>query len=258
MNEQLSLFEKPKFHIGDRRIKLIELFAGIGAQAKAFERLEARGLLPNGFDHHRVCELDKFAVASYNAVHGTGFETSDITKWHAEDLGITDTDKYTYVVFYSFPCTDISQAGRMQGYSRGSNTRSGLLWEVERLINELDASPIYELPQVLIMENVAGVASKKNHEPWMEWLGFLKSKGYNSFANLMNAKDYGIPQNRKRMFMVSVLGDYSYEFPKPFKLQRRLCDVLDCGVEEKFYLSKKVNSNLVEQMHKAGSEMLEI
>lgn len=87
-------------------LRLIELFAGIGAQAKALENLGVQ------FEHYRICEFDKYAVASYNAVHGTNFATSDITKIHAEELGIVDTDKYEYIMTYSFPCTDLSKAAR--------------------------------------------------------------------------------------------------------------------------------------------------
>lgn len=106
-------------------------FAGIGAQAKALENLGVN------FEHYRICEFDKYAVASYNAVHGTSFTTSDITQIHSEDLGIIETDKYEYIMTYSFPCTDLSKAGKQQGMSRESGTRSGLLWEVERLLIEI-------------------------------------------------------------------------------------------------------------------------
>lgn len=112
-------------------IRLIELFAGIGAQAKALENLGVN------FEHYRICEVDKYAVASYNAIHGTSFITSDITQIHSEDLGIIETDKYEYIMTYSFPCTDLSKAGKLQGMSRESGTRSGLLWEVERLLIEI-------------------------------------------------------------------------------------------------------------------------
>lgn len=112
-------------------IRLIELFAGIGAQAKALENLGVN------FEHYRICEFDKYAVASYNAVHGTSFTTSDITQIHSKDLGIIETDKYEYIMTYSFPCTDLSKAGKQQGMSRDSGTRSGLLWEVERLLIEI-------------------------------------------------------------------------------------------------------------------------
>lgn len=120
---------KPKYKI-TKPIRLIELFAGIGAQAKALENLGMN------FEHYRICEFDKFAVKSYNAIHGTEFTTSDITKIKGADLKIDDTDRYCYIMTYSFPCQDLSICGKQKGMKKGENTRSGLLWEVERLLNE--------------------------------------------------------------------------------------------------------------------------
>jgi len=210
-------------------IRLIELFAGIGSQAKALKKLGAN------FEHYRICEFDKYAVQSYNAIHGTNFEPTDITKITADDLGITETDKYEYIMTYSFPCQDLSKAGKMQGMAKGSGTRSGLLWEVERLLSECS-----ELPQVLIMENVPEVLNGD----FGGWLEFLESKGYHNYYKCLNAKNYGIPQNRKRCFMVSVLGDYYYDFPKPIPLELRLKDMLESKVDEKYYLSEKLLSCL--------------
>lgn len=218
-------------------IRLIELFAGIGSQAKALTNL---GL---NFEHWRVCEFDEHAVRSYNAVHGTNFVTSDITKISAADLDITDTDEFTYLLTYSFPCQDLSNAGKGRGMEKGSGTRSGLLWEVERLLNECD-----ELPQVLLMENVPQVHSVKNKEHFDKWIAFLESKGYSNHWKDLNAKDYGVPQSRNRCYMVSILGDYSYEFPNPIPLDLRLGDLLEQEVDEKYYLSDaaiqgRANSN---------------
>jgi DNA (cytosine-5)-methyltransferase 1 len=227
--EELTFFNYNKIPLKiDKPIRLIELFSGIGAQAKALERLGA------DFEHYRVCEFDKYAIKSYNAIHGTKFETSDITKLTAKDLGIVDTDKYCYIMTYSFPCQDLSLAGKQKGMARGSNTRSGLLWEVERLLNECD-----ELPQILLMENVTQVHGTKNKEHFQEWIDFLESKGYSNYWEDLNAKNYGIPQNRNRTFMVSVLGDYTYEFPQGFPLQLRLKHMLEECVDEKYYISDK-------------------
>lgn len=232
--EQMKLWDTPKFKI-DKPIRLIELFAGIGSQAKALERLGA------DFEHYRVCEFDKYAVTSYNAIHGTNFATSDVTKITADDLGIVDTDSFTYILTYSFPCQDLSTAGKQRGMAKGTNTRSSLLWEVERLLNEC-----VELPQVLLMENVIGVHGKKNIEHFNEWIRFLESKGYSSFWTDMNARDYKIPQNRNRTFMVSILGDYEYEFLKPFPLELRLKDLLEDEVDEKYYLSDKMKNYILD------------
>lgn len=221
-----DIFSEP-FKI-DKPIRLIELFAGIGSQAKALERIGA------DFEHYRVCEFDKYAIKSYNAIHGTNFSTSDITQLTAKDLGIVDTNKYCYIMTYSFPCQDLSLAGKQKGMAKGENTRSGLLWEVERLLNECS-----ELPQVLLMENVTQVHGKKNKEHFDEWIAFLESKGYSNYWKDLNSKNFGIPQNRNRTFMVSVLGNYTYEFPKEFPLQLRLKHLLEDSVDEKYYISNK-------------------
>ncbi len=210
-------------------LRLIELFAGIGAQAKSLENLGVK------FEHYRICEFDKYAVASYNAVHGTEFKTSDITQIHAADLGIIDTDKYEYIMTYSFPCTDLSKAGKQQGMSRESGTRSGLLWEVERLLKEAE-----ELPQILLMENVPDVLSEKNKKDFFDWCSFLEELGYTSKYSILNAKDFGIPQNRERCYMLSWLGDYYYDFPNKRPLTVRLKDFLECNVAEKYYLPDKI------------------
>jgi DNA (cytosine-5)-methyltransferase 1 len=220
-------------------IRLIELFAGIGSQAKALKRLGA------DFEHYRICEFDKYAIKSYNAIHGTDFTTSNITEITAKDLGIVDTDKYTYICCYSFPCQDLSLAGKQKLMAKGSGTRSSLLWEVERLLNECE-----ELPQILLMENVTQVHGKKNKEHFDEWISFLESKGYSNYWKDLNAKNFGIPQNRNRTFMVSVLGDYTYEFPKGFPLEWRLKDILEDEVDEKYYLSQKTIEKLVRHKNK--------
>lgn len=226
--EQISIFDGTQPLKITKPIRLIELFAGIGAQAKALERIGVP------FEHYHICEFDKYAVTSYNAIHGTHFETSDITKISADDLGIVDTDKYTYIMTYSFPCTDLSLAGKRLGMSRGAQTRSGLLWEVERLLRELT-----ELPQILVMENVPQVIGQKNIADFAEWIAFLGQLGYTSKWAVLNAKDFNVPQNRERCFMMSWLGDYFYDFPKPTGCDRRLKDVLETDVDEKYYLTDK-------------------
>lgn len=212
--------------INTKPIRLIELFGGIGSQAKALENLGV------DFEHYRLVEFDKYPVASYNAIHGTNFEPTDITKIHGSDLGIVDTDSYTYLMTYSFPCQDLSLAGKQRGMTKGSGTRSGLLWEVERLLNETE-----NLPRLLLMENVPQVHAKKNLEDFEDWIRFLESKGYSNFYQDLNAKDYGVAQNRNRCFMVSILGNHCYTFPSSIKLNRVMKDYLDEEVDEKFYIS---------------------
>ena len=129
---QMNIFDyiRKPFKI-DKPIRLIELFGGVGSQAMALRNIGA------DFEHYLLVEWDAAPVKSYNAIHGTNFEPMDITKTHEEDLNIVDTDKYCYIVTYSFPCQDLSVAGKMAGMQKGSGTRSGLLWEVERILREI-------------------------------------------------------------------------------------------------------------------------
>lgn len=124
--------------------------------------------------------------------------------------------------------------------TKGSDTRSGLLWEVERLLNETE-----NLPQVLLMENVPQVHGKKNMPDFQNWIDFLTSKGYQNFYKDLNAKDYGVAQNRKRCFMVSILGDYMYKFPKPLETTVKLDDFLDKIPDPKFYIDNKKSKELI-------------
>lgn len=153
----------------------------------------------------------------------------------AKDLEITDTDRFTYLLTYSFPCQDLSSAGLSKGMAKGSGTRSGLLWEIERILKECD-----ELPQVLLMENVPEVIGQKNKDSFADWIAFLDSMGYKSKWEILNGTDFEIPQNRKRCFMVSVLGDYYYDFPQKLGCTLRLKDLLEKNVSEEYYLSDNI------------------
>lgn len=204
------------------------------------------------FEHYRVVEFDKYAIASYNAVHGTDFPTMDITKVHAEDLNICGTETFTYLLTYSFPCTDLSVAGKQAGMSKGSGTRSGLLWEVERILTEIRDSN-GELPQILFMENVSQVHGKKNINDFEKWLGFLESLGYTNYWQDLNAKNYGVAQNRNRCFMFSFLGNYSYDFPQPIPLKKKLKDYLEDNVDEKYYINNEKADKLIKQLIDNGT-----
>lgn len=163
-------------------------------------------------------------IATHNLV--------DITKVHSSDLEIRDTDKFDYVMTYSFPCQDLSLAGKRAGMVKGSGTRSGLLWEVERILSECKVRP-----QVLLMENVPQVHS--DVASFNAWLNRLEELGYKNYVSDLVATDYGIPQVRDRCYMVSILGDYSYLFPQPQPLKLRLKDMLEKSVDSKYLLSRK-------------------
>lgn len=240
---QMSMFELTQDTFKIRKpIRLIELFAGVGSQAMALRDLGA------DFEHYRVVEFDKYAIASYNAIHGTDFLPMDITKISGKDLGIFETERFTYILTYSFPCQDLSVAGKQKGMTKGSGTRSGLLWEVERLLNEAE-----NLPQVLLMENVPQVHSNANMSDFQKWINFLSSKGYSNYWQDLNAKNYGVAQNRNRCFMVSILGDYRYEFPKPIPLTKTMKDYLEDEVDEKYYINSEKAQQLIGKLNADGT-----
>ena len=202
-------------------LRLIELFAGIGSQTQALTNI--------GIAHKVVAisEIDKYAIQSYEAMHGKANNLGDIRK--IEEL--PDADLWTY----SFPCQDISVAGKGAGIKEG--TRSGLLFEVERLLRV--ASEKGTLPKYLLLENVKNLVSKKFKADFDKWRDFLAELGYTNYWKVLNAKDYGIPQNRERVFCVSIRGEHKpFVFPKPKELTIRLRDMIDEMVEEKFYLKE--------------------
>lgn len=203
------------------KIRVFEAFAGYGSQSMALSRL---GI---DFEVVGISEIDKYAIQAYMAVHGDTPNYGDISKidWSS----VPDFDFLTY----SFPCTDISTAGQQKGLAEGSGTRSSLLWECRKAIEA-------KRPKYLLMENVKNLVSKKFTPYLKEWLRFLEGQGYSNYTKVLNAKDFGVPQNRERVFMVSILGEASFHFPKPFTLEKRLKDVLEKDVDESFYLSEKV------------------
>lgn len=204
--------------VESKKLRVFEAFSGIGAQRKALERL--------GINHDVVAisEIDKYAIKSYEAVHGKANNLGDISKLKVGD--IPDHDLFTY----SFPCTDISGAGLQKGFDEGSGTRSSLLWECKKVIEG-------KKPKYLLMENVKALVSKKFKPTFDKWCEWLEGQGYTNYWQVLNAKDYGIPQNRERVFMISILGVHEpYIFPEKQESHIRLKDVLEKEVDSKFYL----------------------
>lgn len=189
----------------------------------------------------------------YNNIQAT-HNLVDISQVHGNDLEIINPDHYTYIMTYSFPCQDLSLAGLRKGMEKGSSTRSGLLWEVERILNELKAKG--HLPVVLLMENVPQVHGLGNEEHFREWQLALEKMGYSNYWQDLIATDYGIPQIRNRCFMISILGEYNYNFPLPIKLGKRLKDLLEKEVDDKYYLSERaikfLQSNTEKQQAKGN------
>src|SRR5574344_2078077 len=178
-----------------KRIKILELFGGIGACSKALERL--------GFEIEIVdyVEIDKFAVSSFNAIHGTNFIPQDITKW--------DKDIKCDLIMHGSPCQDFSVAGFGRGGDIGSGTRSSLMYETLRTVSKIK-------PKYVIWENVKNLLSEKHRHNFDNYLNEMSKIGYYNFYKVLNAKDYGIPQNRERVFTVSIRKDLNiaFEFPK--------------------------------------------
>ena len=175
------------------KLKVLELFGGIGACSKALERLRV------DFDIVDYVEIDKYAVKSFNAMHGTNFEPQDICTW---DKNI-DVD----LIMHGSPCQDFSLAGKQAGGDIGSGTRSSLMYETIRIVGKLR-------PKYVIWENVKNLLSKKHRHNFDAYLETMKSLGYTNYYQVLNAKDYGIPQNRERVFTISILGNEKYEFPQ--------------------------------------------
>lgn len=161
----------------------------------------------------------------------------NIQQVKGQDLEIIEKEQYEYILTYSFPCQDLSLAGKGKGMA-DTSTRSGMLWEVERILNELKTTN--SLPQILLMENVPQVHGSDNVKHFNKWQLALERLGYKSYFQDLIATDYGIPQTRNRCFMVSILGEYSYSFPKPIPLKFKLKDLLEENVDEKYYLSDKM------------------
>lgn len=149
------------------------------------------------------------------------------------NLEVRKDNSYTCDNVNTHNCTDISSAGQQKGLTEGSGTRSSLLWECRKAIE-------IKRPKYLLMENVKALTSEKFLPYLQKWLLFLESMGYSNFTKVLNSKDYGVPQNRERVFVVSIFGDERYYFPKPFKLEKLLKDVLESDVDESYYLSKKM------------------
>lgn len=192
------------------------------------------------------CEFDKYAIKSYCAIHNVdeSLNLGDITKVDETKLG--DFDMMTW----GFPCTDISVAGKQKGFidENGNKTRSGMYYEGIRILR-------YKKPKFSLIENVKNLTSKKFKQEFDMVLKDLNDAGYNSYYKVLNAKDYGIPQNRERVFILSIRKDLDngkFEFPEPFDNGTRLKDILEDEVDEKFYISNDKVQKLLINLNNQG------
>lgn len=203
------------------KFRVIELFAGLGACSKALKNI--------GIDVEVVdaVEIDKYAIKSFNAIHGTFFPMQDITKWDKDYKNID-------LIFGGFPCQDVSIAGKQAGIIKGK-TRSGLMYEMLRIVEKIK-------PKYVVGENVKNLLSKRHKDKFDEYISEMSRIGYKTVYSEMNAKDYGVPQNRPRVFIVSIRNDINknFEFPKKQELKIFLKDILEDKVDEKYFLSEKL------------------
>lgn len=228
-------------------LKLLSLFSGIGAFEKALTNLKV------DYELIGYCEIDKYASASYSAIHNVpeSMNQGDITKVNEKSLS-KDIDLITY----GFPCQDISLAGKQKGLFNddGSQTRSGLFFEALRIIEETK-------PKIAIAENIKNLVSKKFNAQFQVVLSSLESAGYNNYYRVLNAKDFGIPQNRERVFIVSIRKDIDtglFKFPEPIPLNKRLKDLLEAEIDEKYFLSSKALEKMTLNFDKAGKNFIDI
>lgn len=215
-------------------LKLLSLFTGIGAFEKALERLN--------IDYELVgfSEIDKFAIKSYCAIHNVpeNKNLGDITKINIDK--IPDFDLLTW----GFPCQDISIAGRMEGIKKG--TRSGLYYEGYKILKA-------KRPGISIIENVKNLTSKRFKEQFETILKDIEELGYNNYWQVLNAKNYSVPQNRERIFIVSIRKDIdknNFTFPSPVELKLKLKDLLEDTVDDKFYLTENGIGRLIKKNNK--------
>lgn len=232
-------------HFGDDNTD----YSAAKTQDEVIDYLYSKGISANYNEPMTIDQIKRLGEEKQRVIYNNLIATHNLVSvcnCHASDLEISDTDKYTYIMTYSFPCQDLSLAGKGLGMEKGSGTRSGLLWEVERILDECNGN----LPQILLMENVPEVIGTNNSEHFSQWVAKLDSLGYKSKWEILNAKDYGVPQNRARCFMVSWLGNYYYDFPKKVKLEKRIKDILETNVDEKYYL----NDDTIERISKWKSQ----
>lgn len=227
------IYDKWYFDI-NKPIRLFEAFSGIGTQAMALKRVGYQ------IDHIGISEIDKYALKSYNAIHGGVKNYGGIGSFERMPKDID-------ICSWSFPCQDISIAGKQRGMVDGSRSNYGYVF-----LDTIENTPYEERPKVLLMENVKALLSKTHSEDWKEINLRLERLGYKNYADSLIATGFGIPQTRDRVFIVSIKGEYSYTFPKPFKLQKKLKDFLETKVDEKYFISDKMMAYFTDMTNRNG------
>lgn len=224
------------------KIRVFEAFAGYGSQSIAL-RLLTEAFPDFQFQTVGISEIDKYAIKAYKTLHGDAIPNhGDITK-----IDWTQTADFDLLT-YSFPCQDISSAGKQRGFSKGSGTRSSCLWACADAIE-------VKRPQFLLMENVKALTQSKFADDFTKWREWLIARGYTNYYAILNSKDYGVPQNRERVFMVSFRGEHErFFFPAPFELTRRLKHVLEDVVDEKYWLTPSNIKSIINHNERKQNE----
>lgn len=226
------------------KIRVFEAFSGYGSQAIALKRLQKDFPDDVAFEFVGISEIEPNAIKAYQAIHGDITNYGDIATINWGGGQTPDFELFTY----SFPCQDISNAGKQRGFAEGSGSRSSLLWECEKAIE-------IKRPKYLLMENVKALASKKFRPDFQRWIDRLSALGYTSYWQILNARNYGIPQNRERVFMVSIYGcKDSFHFPKEMVLKKRLRDIIEDRVDESYYLKPEQIAKIIEHCDRKVAE----
>ena len=221
-----------------KQLKVIELFAGIGAPRKA--------LIRGGYNFKIVdaIEIDKYAVKSYNAIYNANIEPKDVCKYKPDKADVGKID----LLFHGSPCQDFSLAGKQAGGDKDSGTRSSLMYETIRIVEKLK-------PKYVIWENVKNLLSKKHRHNFDAYLETMEQLGYTNYYQVLNAKDYGIPQNRERVFTISILGDENYKFPKGKELEKLPIDLIEENADKKYDLTEKNIKHYQREFGSKGKEL---
>lgn len=206
-------------------LKYLSLFSGIGSPEQALKNLGIE------FELFGFSEIDKYAIKSYCSVHGVdeSLNLGDITKIDIEKLPLNID-----LITHGSPCQDFSVAGKGNGGDLGTGTRSSLMWNTVAICE-------YCKPKYVVWENVKNVLSKKHRHNFDKYLNEMDRIGYDNFYQVLNAKDFGVPQNRERIFVISIRKDIEkkFEFPKGFDNGIRLKDILEDKVGESYFLSEE-------------------
>ena len=213
-------------------LKVLELFGGIGSYSAALAHIRRHWGIE--FSIEDYVEIDKYAVRSYNAIHNTNFPTQDIKDW--------DKDMDIDLLLHGSPCQDFSIAGLQMGGDEGTGTRSSLMYESIRIIHKLN-------PKFVVWENVPNILSKKHKHNFDNYIKTLNDFGYNSYYQILNARDYGIPQSRRRIFTVSIRKDMdnnNFAFPMKQPLTIQMKDLLEPIVDNKYYLSERMKDFIID------------